>query len=212
MKLAISNTSLASTKIVTLSDSLRYLSIMDSYGFKPISYWRSRGMIADNICGQGSGKDGYSHVCIPCDNTFSGASSEVTVYTRVYASSPINRTFRWAITNFDLDYLFLGIGRADDSSGIILNQGTFTVDSGGVHYQTFHFPVQNLPSGRFYIYLWRDNNNYGNIHISGDFTVSVYTETGSVTWREATPYIYDGTQWKRATVYMRNRNKQWIRA
>ena len=209
MKIAIADSQLATTKTISLSDSWRYLSIMDSYGFKPISFWRGRGMIADNICGQGFGSEGYSHVCIPCTISFSGSSSAVTVKTRVYASSPTNRTFRWAIVPYDLDYCFLGIGAAE--SDAILAQGKFTVDSGGVHYQTFTFPVQNLPSGKFYIYWWRDNSKYGNIHISGDFEVSIYREMNSVSWKNATPYIYDGTQWRRATPYV-HKNRQWAQA
>lgn len=209
MKIAIAGTQFAAKQTILLSNSRRYVSIMDWFGFQPQTFWRSRGMISDNICGQGFGKDGYSHVCIPCNISFSGSSAKVTVRTRLWASSGVNRTFCWAIIPMDLDFVFLGTGRAE--SELILSQGTFTVDAGGVHYQEFTFPVQNLPSGNFYIYWWRDNSNYGNIHISGDFEVSVYTETSAVSWKEATPYVFDGTQWKQATVWI-NRQKQWIQA
>ena len=212
MKLAIAGTQLAASQTVSLENSRRYLSIMDSYGFKPITYWTGRGIIPDNIFGEGSKGEGFSASCIPCDISFTGTSSKVTVTTRVYASSSKNHVFRWGICAYDLDWLFQSFGAVDNSDGNILGQGKFSVDPGSVHYQTFTFPVQNLPSGKFYIYLWRDNTSYGNVHVSGNFDVKVYTETSAVSWKNATPYIFDGTQWKPAVAFIRNRYKEWVRA
>ena len=207
MKISVAKDTIAATQTVNLSDSLRDMNVMDSYGFKPVSFWVGRGLARLNYCGQGY--DGYNSCCIPCNISFSGRSTKVTVKTKVFASNKNIRTFRWAIIPYDFDYLFLGVGRADNSSGLILNQGTFTVDyaNRSVHTETFTFPVQNLPSGKFYIYWWRDSDSYGNIHIADDFTVTVYKETGALTWYNATPYVWqDGSGWKRATPYIRKKN------
>lgn len=207
MRISVSKDTVAATSTISLSNSLRYMNVMDSYGFRPVSFWVSRGLAGLNYCGQGY--DGYNCCCIPCDISFSGRSTKVTVSTRVFSSNKSTRTFRWAILPYDFGWMFLGVGRADDGGGTILNQGTFTVDyaNGSVHNETFTFPVSNLPSGKFYIYWWRDTDSYGNIHIAGDFTVSVYKETGEFTWYDATPYIWtDGVGWKRATPYIRKKN------
>ena len=214
MKIAVAKDTVAGSQRISLSTSRRYLSIMADYGFRSQSYWRGRGMTSDNIFGQGWGKEGYCATCIPCNINFSGRSTKVTVNTRVYASSS-NNIFRWAIIPYDFDWLFEGCGRAESDQ--ICNQGIFIVDRGDVHYQTFTFVVDNLPSGEFYIYLWRNNTSYGNVHISGDFTVTVYKETDSYTWHDATPYIWDGSRWKRARAYVNKKDPvsgstQWVQS
>lgn len=219
MKIAVARSALAATKTIYKSDSKRYLSIMPGTGFQSISYWRGRGVTSDNIFGTGSSsrKEGYSASCIPCDISFSGRSTKVTVTASMYVSSQTIRTFRWAIIPYDFDWEFTGTGLA--SNDLILNQGKFTLDHawGRVHEETVTMPVSGLPSGQFYIYWWRDSTSYGNVHVSSNYTVSVYTETEEVDWREATPYLWDGSAWKRVTPYVLRRDpdsreKEWARA
>lgn len=215
MKIAVAKDTLAGSQTIHLSNSKRYLSVMSDYGFRTQSYWRGRGMTSDNIFGQGWGKDGYCATCIPCHISFTGRSTKVTVRTRVYASSGSNNTFRWAIIPYDFDWLFQGCGRIENDS--ICNQGLFTVSGGDVHYQTFTFIVDNLPSGDFYIYWWRNNTKYGNVHVSGNFEVSVYRETDQFSWHDATPYIWNGSQWKRARAYVNKKDAasgttQWVQS
>lgn len=206
MKIAIAGSQLAATKSVT---GCRYLSIMDDYGFAKMSVWHGRG-IQDNVCGQGKYGEGFSHEMIPCVIPFTGKSSKVTISAKVWMSST-NNVFCWAIDPYGLDYLYKGVGPV--SGGTALAQGKFAVANGATSIQTFTFPIQNLPNdGTFYIYLWRSNSGYGNFHIFSDWTVSVYTETDTVSWKNATPYVYDGTAWKQATPYVRNRYREWIRA
>lgn len=203
MKIKVRKDAVEGSQVISLSDSKRYLSIMPNFGFRTMSYWKTRGLPSDNIFGEGKSGDGHSALCIPANINFSNSSTKVTVSTRVWASNPSNHTFCWAITKYPYDSLFKGHGAATSKYNAVLNQGTFTVDVGGVHIQTFTFPVNGLTGGRFYIYWWSNNNNYGNVHVSGSFTVTVYTASGDYQYYNATPYIWkDGVGWKQARPYI----------
>lgn len=212
MKIKVRKDSIAGSKTISLSDSLRYLSIMPDYGYKTISFWKGRGITSDNIFGQGKTGDGHSALCLPVNINFTGETTKVTVSTRVWASNPSNHSFRWAISNYVIDWLCQGHGAASDSGDIIAAQGLFTVTIGGVHIETFTFPVNGLSSGQFYIYWWPDNTNYGNVHVSGNFTVTVYTATGAMQTYDATPYIWKNNEgWKRATARVYKKSSgSWV--
>lgn len=194
------------SQTVSLGDTLRFMDIMAGYGFRTVSYWRSRGIESVNIVGQGY--HDYNVGLIPCNVSFSGTSTRVVMSLRVFVSNSKNHTFRWAITSERADGLFMGAGPAP-SDYRILAQGSFTpsYENGSVHWQSFSMPVSNLPQ-TFYIYLWRSNASYGNIHISANVSISVYQESLQAEWRTATPYVWDGSEWKRATGYMTARNEQ----
>lgn len=197
---------LGGTQTVALGNTLRFMDIMPNFGFQTVSFWRSRGIEAVNIVGQGW--HDYNVGLIPCSVSFSGTSTRVVMRLRVFVSNSKNHTFRWAITNERADNLFLGAGPAPADSRI-LAQGSFTpsFDNGSVHWQSFSMPVTGL-SQTFYIYLWRSNTAYGNIHISANVDISVYQESLQAEYRSATPYIHDGTQWKQAPGYMTVRDEQ----
>lgn len=213
MKIAVAKDTIAGTQSVHLSTSLRYLSIMSDYGFRTQSYWRGRGMTSDNIFGQGKTGDGYHATCIPCHVNFTGRSTKVKVGVKCWPSCD-NNTFRWAIIPYDFDWLFEGVGRVD--SEYICNQGTFTVERFG-GYHEFTFIVDNLPSGDFFIYWWRNNTKYGNVHIYGNFDITVYKEIDSFTWHDAVPYIWNGSSWKRARAFVNKKDSitgqtQWVQS
>lgn len=209
MRIRVQHSTNAGSQTVSLSDTLRYLSTMGRYGFKPVSYWVSRGLERQNYVGQGY--QDFNCMCIPCSFSLSSGAviTKVTLrMKKVWASNHANRTFRWAISPYRTDSSFKGIGAAN--SMFLKGQGVFTVDSSGgsVHEQTFTFPVNNLTENIFYIYLWRNNDSYGNIHVSDDVVVTVYARSGNPEWVEATPYIWKNGRWNRATAYVR-KNNQW---
>lgn len=191
---------------ISLGDTLRFINIMSSYGFQTVSFWQGRGLPGENFVGQGKGD--YNAACIPCSVAFAGDSTRVTVTMRNYVSNSANHTFRWAITTQRADRLFRGVGPVG-ADPRVLAQGSFTPDFsiGSSAPQTYSMPVKNLPN-TFFIYLWRSNANYGNIHIQSDVTVRVYQEALTADFRNATPYVHDGTAWKKAEAYITVRDEQ----
>ena len=193
------------SQTVSLGDTLRFMDIMANYGFRTVSYWRSRGIEAVNIVGQGW--HDYNVGLIPCSVGFTGNSTRVVMTLRVFVSSSRNHTFRWAITNTRADDLFLGTGPAA-ADPRILNQGSFTPSwqNGAVHDQSFSLPVSGL-ANTFYIYLWRSNSAYGNIHISANVGISVYQESALADFRDAIPYVFPDNAWRKAQMYITRRDE-----
>lgn len=196
---------LGGSTTVALGDTLRFMDIMASYGFRTVSYWTSRGLEPVNIVGQGW--HDYNVGLIPCTVSFSGTTTRVVITLRVFVSNSKNHTFRWAVTSERCDNLFLGSGPVPADIRI-KGQGSFTPswDFGSVHNQSFSLPAAGLPS-TFYIYLWRANTSYGNIHISAAVGVNVYVETNAADFKGAVPYIWDGSAWKKTTPYVTVRDE-----
>ena len=197
---------LGGSQTVQLGNTLRYINIMDQYGFQTVSWWRGRGLESVNIVGQGW--HDYNAACIPCSVPFSGVSTRVVISLRVFVSNGRNHTFRWAAATERLDDMFLGAGAAG-ADPRILAQGTFSpsYSGGAVHWQDFSLPVRNLPQS-FFLYLWRDNTQYGNIHISGNVTVKVFQESLAADWRSAVPYLWTGAGWQQSGGYITVRDAQ----
>lgn len=197
---------LGGSAVISLGSTLRYLSIMSGEGFQTVSYWAGRGLPGENFVGQGVGD--YNAACIPCSVPFSGSSTRVAVTMKTYVSDSTNHTFRWAITRERADRLFRGVGAAPEDSRI-LAQGTFTPSFfvGSSRPQSFSMPCKSLPNV-FYIYLWRSNARYGNIHIQSGVTVDVYQESLQADWRNADPYVWTGAEWRKAEMYLTLRNDQ----
>ena len=128
----------------------------------------------ENYVGQGT--DDYNSMMIPVPAfRFSGKSVLLKIAMKVYMSTEYNRVFRWAITTSTANAsLYKGYGAVTDSYQ--LAQGTFSpaLNGGASAWQTFLLPCDDIPSGTpFYIYLWRDNTNYGNIHVSSAVNVTL---------------------------------------
>lgn len=199
MKLACPLDAAGPSVTVDLSNTYRYASTMASYGFQTVAWWVGRGLPRLNYCGQGW--EGYSAAMIPVTLAYSGTPTRLKLTLPVFVSNPRCRTFRWAVVSQRLDALFLGSGPVPADNPFLLAQGKFTPDwnNGGIVSQTFDLTgLAALPSA-FYIYLWRSSTKYGNIHITGNVTVRVYTMTGAFAWREAVPWLYTGSGWRRAS-------------
>lgn len=197
---------LGGSATVALGNTLRYINIMPDVGFQTVSWWRARGLEAVNIFGQGW--HDYNVACIPCSVPFSGVSTRVVISLRVFVSNSKNHTFRWAIAGERCDDLFLGAGPAP-ADPRILSQGSFTpsYDNGSVHWEAFSLAASGIPQS-FWIYLWRANTGYGNVHVSGDVSVSVYQLSAAADWRGAAPYIWNGSAWQKTDRYITVRNAQ----
>lgn len=197
---------LGGSATVALGNTLRYMDIMPDTGFQTVSWWRARGLEAVNIVGQGW--HDYNVGLIPCTVSFSGTSTRVVISLRVFVSNSKNHTFRWAVASERCDSLFMGAGPVP-ADPRIRGQGSFTpsYDNGSVHWQDFSLAAAGIPQ-TFFIYLWRANTGYGNIHISGDVSVTVYKESAAADWRGASPWIWTGSSWHRASPYITVRNQQ----
>lgn len=193
------------TQTVALGNTLRYMDIMPLVGFQTVSWWVGRGLEGVNIVGQGW--HDYNVGLIPCSVSFSGTSTRVVMRLRVFVSNSKNHTFRWAICSARADDLFMGAGPAP-ADARLLAQGTFTpsFENGSVHWQEFSLPAPGIPT-TFYIYLWRNNTGYGNIHISGNVDVTVYRESAAADWRSADHYVWTGSAWEKAAGYIMQRDE-----
>ena len=198
MKIAVTKNQSTISQTVSLSTSYRYISVNPELGFQTVSFWVGRGLEGLNYCGQGY--EGFNCAMLPCSAiNYSGDMVKLKVGMSVFVSDPRIHTFRWGVDIFRADHSYLGW---QPTSAIgLLDQGTFTLayNNRNISYQEFELPV-NVPSGLpFYIYLWRNSTNYGNIHITSNMTVTAYVSGSALAFYDATPYVYNNGEWKQAT-------------
>lgn len=124
----------------------------------------------------GEGTDDYNAMMIPLSGfSFSGKSVWLKLSMYVMTSNAENRTFRWAITTSRAnESVYRGSGAVTDANQ--LAQGTFstTYTGGGFSWQTFILECDSIPANTpLYLYMWRNNTTYGNIHVEKDITVTL---------------------------------------
>lgn len=157
---------------VATNNTYRYGSALQATtGFAKVS---SLTFGAINYVGQGT--DDYNSTMIPLPGfSFSGTSRWIKLKMWVMTSNVNNRAFRWAITTSrSNESVYKGAGAVTDENQ--LAQGTFSTmyTSGDFSWQTFLLACDSIPADTpLYIYLWRDNDTYGNIHIMDTITATL---------------------------------------
>ena len=157
---------------IATNDTYRYGSALQATsGFAKVS---SLTFGAINYVGQGDGE--FNAMMIPLSGfDFSGKSVWLKLKMWVMTSSSTNHTFRWAITKSRAnEAVYKGSGAVTDANQ--LAQGTIntTYTSGNFSWQTFLLECENIPANTpLYLYLWRNNTTYGNIHVMDNITVTL---------------------------------------
>lgn len=159
---------------VALTDTYRYANSLQAGDWVKLSDFNTASLKTENYVGQGT-KD-YNVMMIPVPAfTYEGTFKSLKMSLRVWVSDKSNHTFRWAVSTTKLAAVYKTAVGAVTETGQ-LGQGTFTPDynNGAVGYQSFDLECEPVASGTpIYIYLWRDNTNYGNIHVTSNSIVSL---------------------------------------
>lgn len=128
----------------------------------------------------GQGTEDYNAMMVPVKAfSYSGVFKKLKLALYLWTSNKSNHTFRWAVTTSTANAHAYKVGTGDVVDSYQLAQGAWTPPySDAFQWFTIDLNVENLPSGTpFYIYLWRDNTTYGNIHVTGSAVVTLdYTK------------------------------------
>lgn len=124
----------------------------------------------------GQGTEDYNAMMVPVSAfTYSGTFKKLRMALHLWTSDENNHTFRWAVTTStaNSDVYKYGAGAVTDSYQ--LGQGTWTPPySDSYQWFTIDLDCDHVPSGvPLYIYLWRDNTTYGNIHVMQQAVVTL---------------------------------------
>lgn len=124
----------------------------------------------------GQGTEDYNAMMVPVSAfTYSGTFKKLRMALHLWTSDKNNHTFRWAVTTStaNSDVYKYGAGAVTDSYQ--LGQGTWTPPySDSYQWFTIDLDCDHVPSGvPLYIYLWRDNTTYGNIHVMQQAVVTL---------------------------------------
>lgn len=115
----------------------------------------------------GEGTKDYNAMMVPMSAfTFTGDVQSLTMSLYLWTSDSSNHTFRWAVTtSSDNEDLYKSYGDVSDPNQ--LAAGSFTPPySESYQWYTIDLTSCNVTSGMpLYVYLWRDNTRYGNIHV-----------------------------------------------
>lgn len=198
MKIAVTKNQNTISHTIALNDTLRYVSQNPRDGFLTVAEWAGRGLPRENICGQGVGEFNCSMIPVPAYQ-FTGEMVKLTIGATFMVSNPTNYLFRWGAAIFRDDSKYIGW---QPSNGIgLLDQGTFSLEfrNYATNYQEFDIPA-HIPSGTScYVYLWRYSTGYGNFHVRSNVTVTAHVSGTALAFYNATPYVYQGGEWKLAT-------------
>lgn len=128
----------------------------------------------------GEGTDDYNAMMIPVSAfSFNGTFQKLSLALHLWTSDDKNHTFRWAVTTSqDNEDLYKSYGDVTDDANQ-LAAGSFTPPySSSYQWYTIEFTDCTVTSGTpLYIYLWRDNTTYGNIHVNNSAVVTLeYTK------------------------------------
>ena len=124
----------------------------------------------------GQGTEDYNAMMVPVKAfSYSGAFKKLKLALYLWTSDDKNHTFRWAVTTSTANAAAYKVGSGDVLDGYQLAQGAWTPPySDDYQWFTIDLDVENIPSGMpFYIYLWRDNTTYGNIHVMSSAVVTL---------------------------------------
>lgn len=124
----------------------------------------------------GQGTEDYNAMMVPVSAfTYSGTFKKLRMALHLWTSDKNNHTFRWAVTTStaNSDAYKYGAGAVTDSYQ--LGQGTWTPPySDSFQWFTIDLDCDAVASGvPLYIYLWRDNTTYGNIHVMQQAVVTL---------------------------------------
>lgn len=160
------------SETVSIANTYRYGNALQATsGFAKVS---SLTFGSINYVGQGT--DDYNAMMIPLSGfSFSGKSVWLKLSMYLYVSSANNHTFQWAITTSrSNESVYKGTGSVTDSNQ--LAQGTFSpvYNNGSYSWQTFLLECNGITSDTpLYIYLWRNNTTYGNLHVMETVTATL---------------------------------------
>lgn len=160
---------------IAIGNTYRYANSLIAGTWVPVS---SLSFGSINYVGQGT--EDYNAMMIPVSAyTYSGPFKRLTLSLYLWTSSSSNHTFRWAVTTSTANAYAYQIGSGVVSDSYQLGQGTFTPPySDAYQWYTFELSCETVPSGTpLYIYLWRNNTTYGNIHVMNSAVVTLeYTK------------------------------------
>lgn len=124
----------------------------------------------------GQGTEDYNAMMVPVKAfNYSGSFERLRLALYLWTSNRSNHTFRWAVTTSTANAQAYKVGAGDVVDEYQLGQGAWTPPySDAFQWFTIDLDVENIPSGTpFYVYLWRDNTTYGNIHVTGSAVVTL---------------------------------------
>lgn len=160
------------TQTINVNNTHRYCSVATNKDWPKVS---TMGLGAVNYVGEGA--DDYNSMMIPLSAwSFSGTAKSLELTMSIYVADSSNRTFRWAITTSTANKTkYQGYGDISDSYQLAAGKFTPTYYSDkNWHVQTFTLECKTIPANTpLYIYLWRDNNKYGNIHVRENLTITL---------------------------------------
>ena len=156
---------------ITIGNTYRYANSLIAGDWVKVS---SLSFGSINYVGQGT--EDYNAMMIPVQAfDYSGTFLELRLALYLWTSSSSNHTFRWAVTTSTANAAAYKVGVGDVEDAHQLAQGAWTPPySDAYQWFTIDLDVENIPSGMpFYIYLWRDNTTYGNIHVMESAVVTL---------------------------------------
>lgn len=127
----------------------------------------------------GQGTEDYNAMMIPVQAfDYSGTFLKLQLALYLWTSNKSNHTFRWAVTTSTANAKAYKLGAGDVTDEYQLAAGSFTPPySDAYQWHSFELTGCTVESGTpFYIYLWRDNTTYGNIHVMESAVVTLEYE------------------------------------
>ena len=124
----------------------------------------------------GQGTEDYNAMMIPVQAfDYSGTFLKLQLALYLWTSDKSNHTFRWAVTTSTANAEAYKLGAGDVTDEYQLAAGSFTPPySDAYQWHAFELTDCTVESGTpFYIYLWRDNTTYGNIHVMDSAVVTL---------------------------------------
>ena len=124
----------------------------------------------------GQGTEDYNAMMVPVSAfTYSGTFKNLRMALHLWTSDKNNHTFRWAVTTSTANAQAYKVGSGAVTDSYQLGQGTWTPPySDSYQWFTIDLDCEAVASGvPLYIYLWRDNNTYGNIHVTQSAVVTL---------------------------------------
>ena len=124
----------------------------------------------------GQGTEDYNAMMVPVPAfSYSGTFKKLKLALYLWTSSSSNHTFRWAVTTSTANANAYKVGSGAVTDSYQLGQGTWTPPySDAYQWFTIDLDCSAVASGTpIYIYLWRNNTTYGNIHVMQQAVVTL---------------------------------------
>lgn len=158
-------------KSIAINNTYRYCNGI-SAGFVRVG---SLGGDLQGINYVGEGTKDYNSMMIPVPAfSYDGIFASLKLALHLWTSPGDNHVFRWAVTTSrENEALYRGYGDVTDENQ--LATGSFAPPKSD-SYQWYTIPLDGctVSSGTpLFLYLWRDNNIYGNIHVNQSAVVTL---------------------------------------